>query len=301
MKKGLIFIVFCMVLVLAACGTDSNKTAGKKSETITYKSEAGDIKVPANPKRVVVLSTYAGDVLNLGVKVVGADSWSMNNENFAKGLKGAKQVSDENIEEIIALKPDLILGLNTIKNQDKLKKIAPLVTFTYGKNNYLDQHVEIGKVLNKEKEAKAWVKDFKQRAEKIGAKIKAKIGKDKTISVAENFDKQIYVFGDNWGRGTEILYQTMGLKMPETVKKASAKSGYYAVSVEQLGNYTGDYMVLSKYEDSDTSFMKTSAYTNIPAVKNNHVLEVDANKFYFNDALTLDYQLKTFEDYFLGN
>ena len=65
--------------------------------------------------------------------------------------------------------------------------------------------------LNKEKEAQAWVDDFKKRAQAAGEDIKAEIGEDATVSVIENFDKQLYVFGDNWGRGTEILYQEMKL------------------------------------------------------------------------------------------
>ncbi len=100
-----------------------------------------------------------------------------------------------------------------------MKKIAPTVTYTYDKVDYLTQHVEIGKLLNKEKEAQSWVDDFKKRAAKAGSDIKAKIGEDATVSVIENFDKQLYVFGNNWGRGTEILYQEMKLKMPEKVKK----------------------------------------------------------------------------------
>ena len=38
-----------------------------------------------------------------------------------------------------------------------------------------------------------------------GKEIKAKIGEDATVSVIENFNKQLYVYGDNWGRGTEIF------------------------------------------------------------------------------------------------
>ncbi|MFP3394459.1 ABC transporter substrate-binding protein, partial [Brevibacillus sp. SIMBA_076] len=78
---------------------------------------------------------------------------------------------------------------------------------TYNKVDYLQQHIEIGKVLNKEKEAKAWVKDFKERAAEDGKEIKAKIGEDATVSVFESGTKDLYVFGDAWGRGTEILYQ----------------------------------------------------------------------------------------------
>ncbi|MCP1450869.1 iron-hydroxamate ABC transporter substrate-binding protein [Priestia megaterium] len=306
MKKLLLPFMLIFVLLISACSSgstesknDSNK-GNSGSKTITYQSEDGPVKVPANPKRVVVLGSYAGNVISLGVNIVGVDSWSKMNPRFEKKLKGVEEVSDENLEKIIKLKPDLIIGLSTTKNVDKLKKIAPTVTYTYDKVDYLTQHVEIGKLLNKEKEAQSWVNDFKKRAAKSGSDIKAKIGDDTTVSVIENFDKQLYVFGDNWGRGTEILYQEMKLKMPEKVKDMALKDGYYAISPEVLPEYAGDYLIFSKNQDGDTSFEKTDTYKNIPAVKNNHVFEANAKEFYFNDPITLDYQLDFFTQKFLG-
>ncbi|MEH7135985.1 iron-hydroxamate ABC transporter substrate-binding protein, partial [Priestia megaterium] len=294
MKKLLLPFMLIFVLLISACSngsTESKNDSSKNSEskTITYQSEDGPVKVPANPKRVVVLGSYAGNVLSLGVNIVGVDSWSKMNPRFEKKLKGVEEVSEENLEKIIELKPDLIIGLSTTKNIDKFKKIAPTVTYTYDKVDYLTQHVEIGKLLNKEKEAQSWVDDFKKRAAKAGSDIKAKIGEDATVSVIENFDKQLYVFGNNWGRGTEILYQEMKLKMPEKVKKMALKDGYYAISPEVLPEYAGDYLIFSKNQDGDTSFEKTDTYKNIPAVKNNHVFEANAKEFYFNDPITLDY------------
>ncbi|MBQ4866940.1 iron-hydroxamate ABC transporter substrate-binding protein [Priestia megaterium] len=305
MKKLLLPFMLIFVLLISACSngsTESKNDSSKNSEskTITYQSEDGPVKVPANPKRVVVLGSYAGNVMSLGVNIVGVDSWSKMNPRFEKKLKGVEEVSDENLEKIVKLKPDLIIGLSTTKNIDKLKKIAPTVTYTYDKVDYLTQHVEIGKLLNKEKEAQSWVNDFKKRAAKAGSDIKAKIGEDTTVSVIENFDKQLYVFGDNWGRGTEILYQEMKLKMPDKVKDMALKDGYYAISPEVLPEYAGDYLIFSKNQDGDTSFEKTDTYKNIPAVKNNHVFEANAKEFYFNDPITLDYQLDFFTQKFLG-
>ncbi|MEO2224256.1 iron-hydroxamate ABC transporter substrate-binding protein [Priestia megaterium] len=306
MKKLLLPFMLIFVLLISACGngsTESKNDSSKRnseSKTITYQSEDGPVKVPSNPKRVVVLGSYAGNVLSLGVNIVGVDSWSKMDPRFEKKLKGVEEVSDENLEKIIELKPDLIIGLSNTKNIDKLKKIAPTVTYTYNKVDYLTQHVEIGKLLNKEKEAQSWVDDFKKRAAKAGSDIKAKIGEDTTVSVIENFDKQLYVFGDNWGRGTEILYQEMKLKMPEKVQEMALKDGYYAISPEVLPEYAGDYLIFSKNQDGDTSFEKTNTYKNIPAVKNNHVFEANAKEFYFNDPITLDYQLDFFTQKFLG-
>ncbi|WP_153731033.1 iron-hydroxamate ABC transporter substrate-binding protein [Sporosarcina obsidiansis] len=308
MKKFILPAILLFALVLGACGNKqddkSNENAPKedegKSGTITYESEEGPVEVPADPQRVMVLSSFAGNVMALDVNLVGVDSWSKKNPRFDSVLGNVEEVSDENIEKIIELEPDLIIGLSTIKNLDKLKEIAPTVTYTYGKVDYLTQHIEIGKLLNKEEEATKWVEDFKQRAQDTGNEIKAKIGEDSTVSVVENFDKQLYVYGDNWGRGTEILYQEMKLAMPEKVKEMALEAGYYALSSEVLPEFAGDYMILSKFDTTDNSFMETETYKNIPAVKNNQVFEVNGEEFYFNDPLTLEYQLEFFTEHFLG-
>ncbi|MED3692286.1 iron-hydroxamate ABC transporter substrate-binding protein [Peribacillus butanolivorans] len=305
MKKIMIPFILLLVLIISACGNESTEkeksstSKKEKSGTITYQSENGPVEVPADPKRVVVLSTFAGNVMSLDVNLVGVDSWSKMNPNF-KELKDVEEVTDENLEKIIELNPDLIIGLSTIKNVDKLNEIAPTVTYTYGKVDYLTQHIEIGKLLNKEKEAQAWVDDFKKRAKAKGEDIKAKIGEDATVSVFEKFDKQFYVFGDNWGRGTEILYQEMKLAMPEKVKEVALKDGYFALSLEVLPDYAGDYVILSNNKDEDNSFQQTDTYKNIPAVKNNQLFEANAKEFYFNDPITLDYQLDFFSKSFLG-
>jgi iron complex transport system substrate-binding protein len=304
MKKLLMPFLLMLVLVLSACGggetTDKSSDEKKEDspETVTYQSENGAVEVPANPERVIVLSSFAGNVMALDVNMVGVDAWSKMNPRFEK-LMDVDEVTDENLEKIIELNPDLIIGLSNIKNVDKLKEIAPTVTFTYGKLGYLEQHLEIGKVLNKEKEAQEWIDNFKADSKAAGEEIKAKIGADATVSVIENFDKELYVFGDNWARGTEILYQEMGLNMPEKVKEAALEPGYYAISPEVLSEYAGDYVVFSKNAEGDTSFQQTETYKNIPAVKNNRVFEVNAKEFYFNDPLTLEYQLEFFKKSFL--
>ncbi|MBS2971055.1 iron-hydroxamate ABC transporter substrate-binding protein [Metabacillus sp. KIGAM252] len=305
MKKLFVPLMLVLVLLISACGnkegTEKEKTASKEPETFTYQSETGPVEVPSNPKRVVMLSGFTGNVLHLGVNVVGADVWSKNNPTFSKEMKNVEEVSDENLEKIIELEPDLIIGLSNIKNIDKLKEIAPTVTYTWGKLDYLSQHVEIGKLLNKEKEAQAWVDDFKKRTSDAGDEIRGKIGEDATVSVIEAFGKDLYVYGENWARGTEILYQGMKLKMPEKVKEVALKSGYYTLSAEVLPDYAGDYVILSKYSDANTSFEETETFKNIPAVKNGRLFEMKGEGASFSDPVTLEKQLEFIKKSFLEN
>jgi iron complex transport system substrate-binding protein len=307
MKKILVPFMLLFVLIMSACSgestkkEDTSKKEEKKPTTITYQSENGPVEVPAEPKRVVLLSGFTGNVVALDVNIVGIDKWSKMNPTFKEELKDVAEVSDENLEQIIELNPDLIIGLSNIKNVDKLKEIAPTVTYTWGKVDYLTQHIEIGKLLNKEKEAQAWVDDYKERAQTLGKDIKAKIGENATVSVVESFEKQLYVFGDNWARGTEILYQEMKLNMPAKVKETALKPGYYAISAEVLPEFAGDYIVFSKRGSADNSFENTQTYKNIPAVKNNNVIVLDAEAASFSDPITLDMLLESFEKGFLGN
>jgi iron complex transport system substrate-binding protein len=96
MKILLVPVLLNLTLVIAACGNAEKKddaASVSKNETITYKSENGNIKVPAHPKRVVVLAGFAGNVMALGLPVVGVDSWSTATPKFDK-LKDVTKVSE---------------------------------------------------------------------------------------------------------------------------------------------------------------------------------------------------------------
>lgn len=309
-KHGKWLILIILVLTVSACGAANSSSSsadapqkGKNekisTKMVTFQSENGPVKVPAHPKRVVVLSTFAGNVLALDTNIVGVSRWAKMNPLFQEKLKDVAVVSDDNLEKIIELQPDLIIGLSNTKNIDKLKKIAPTVTFTYGKLNYLKQHLAIARLLGKEEQAKKWIQDFEQRAEALGEKVRAKIGEDATVTVIETFNKQLYVFGNNWARGTEILYQEMKLEMPKKVKEVALEQGFHAISPEVLPQFVGDYLIISLNPDADPSFLKTDVYQQIPAVQKGHVFKVNAKKFYFNDPISLEYQLDFFRKAFL--
>ncbi|QUG40112.1 iron-hydroxamate ABC transporter substrate-binding protein [Psychrobacillus sp. INOP01] len=304
MKKLYISCLFLFVLILGACGNNESAkkdtATEKEKETFTYQSETGPIEVPKDPQRVIAL-TNGPNALALDANIVGIDEWTNTNPLFEEKLKGVEVVSEDNLEKIIELEPDLIIAGSYMKNIDKLNEIAPTVVYTWGKLDYLTQQTEIGKLLNKETEAKEWVKDFQERAKSAGEAIQAKIGEDATVSVIESGDKEFYVFGNNYARGTEVLYQAMNLKMPDKVQELALESGIYTFSSEMLPEFAGDYVILSKNPEVDNSFMETELWKNIPAVKNNQVYEINTKASTYSDPITLDYLLEFFEESFLSN
>jgi iron complex transport system substrate-binding protein len=152
-KKILVSIILLLMMVVSACGTSNNKngittqnaddsTASKDaSGTVTYQSENGPIEVPSNPKRIVAL-TNAPNVLALEGTLVGVDQWTDANPLFTNKVEGIEIVSEDELEKIIELEPDLIIAGSEMKNLEKLGKIAPTVTYTWGKLDYLAQQLD---------------------------------------------------------------------------------------------------------------------------------------------------------------
>lgn len=309
-----LFLLILMTGLLMACtngdpskenaaneaGEEENTVAENEvaaNETVIYESETGPVEVPANPQRIIALSN-GPNVHSLGGQLVGVDEWTKANPLFSEQLKDVEVVSENEPESVLAQEPDLIIAGSHMENLEELQKIAPTVIYTWGKLDYLEQQLAIGKLLNKEEEAQQWVDDFSHRAEEIGAKIKTEHGEDVTVTVFETDSKSFYVFGDSWARGTEIIYQAMGLNMPEKVEENVRDDGYYALSLEVLGEFAGDFVIVSRNE-GDNEFMDSDTWKAIEAVKNNQVIEIDTKASTYSDPITLEYLLDVFEKGFL--
>jgi iron complex transport system substrate-binding protein len=300
MKKSLLFLVMSLVLIVSACSNGSSSDSSKDSkdsnnnqkETVTFKADNGDIEVPKNPKRVVVLAdSYVGYLLELGIKPVAIPQLAMNNPYFEGMLDGVEEVSSDAVEKIMELEPDLIITLSTDENIKQLEKIAPTVAFEWGKKDYLETVTQIGKLVNKEKEANAWLDEWNKKVEANKGKVQEAIG-DKTVSIMETFSKGVYVFGDNYARGGEVIYDALELKAPEKVQKeVIEKAGFAEVSLEAIPEYAGDYIFFGKWAgeaSENDKIEKSSVWQGLPAVKEGHVYPLDPRTSFFSDPISLE-------------
>jgi iron complex transport system substrate-binding protein len=123
------------VLAPAGCGDeDQPAAAGSRERTISH--AMGSTKVPAAPRRVVVLDTGELDsAVALGVKPVGAVEAIAGAgfpEYLASQVEGVAKVGtieQPNLEAIAALRPDLILS-SKVRHEaiyDQLSRIAPTI------------------------------------------------------------------------------------------------------------------------------------------------------------------------------
>ncbi|MGW8040681.1 ABC transporter substrate-binding protein [Staphylococcus xylosus] len=298
--KKLLFPLLVLVLILAACGNKSD--SDKKEETKSYKLDSGkSIDIPKKPQRIAVVApTYAGGIKYLGGDIVAVNEQVDSSKLLKDKFKDVEKIGENDVEKVAKAKPDLIVVYSTDKNIKKYNKIAPTVVYDYGKHKYLDQQRELGKLLGKEDKVASWEKEWKAQTKKDGQEIKDKIGEDATVSIFDEFDKKLYSYGPNWGRGGEVLYQAFGLKMPDKLNDLVKKEGWAEVKQEKIADYAGDYIVSTSEGKSKPAYEKTDLWQNIPAVQKDQVIQVQAETYWYNDPYTLEYMRKDLKEKFLN-
>lgn len=298
--KKLIVPLLMLVLLLAACGNNSNSSSNsdsdndKKAETKSYKMDDGKtVDIPKDPKRIAVVApTYAGGLKKLGANIVAVSNQVDQSKVLKDKFKGVTKVGEGDVEKVTKEKPDLIIVYSTDKDIKKYQKIAPTIVVDYNKHKYLEQQEMLGKIVGKEDEVKKWEQDWKDTTKKDGQEIKDKIGEDSTVSLFDEFDKKLYTYNDNWGRGGEVLYQAFGLKMQPEQDKLTKKEGWAEIKQEEIEKYAGDYIVTTSEGQPTPGYESTNIWKNLKAVQDDHVVKVHAGTYWYNDPYTLDFMRK---------
>ncbi|HFU3715388.1 TPA: ABC transporter substrate-binding protein [Streptococcus suis] len=304
MKKFLSFTVLCLVsiLLIACSGTKQETTQTSLSSMPSIEGVAYYGDIPQAPKRVVSLNfANTGYLLKLGFSVVGATSYDLANPAFSSYLEETQAVTSEDLEAIAALEPDLIVTGSTDTNIEQLSEIAPTISIEYSKHSYKDTLAVFGQIFHQEKLATEWTSQWDQAIETAGKDMKALTGDAASFTIMGYLGADLYVFGQNWGRGGEIIYQELGYAAPQSVQDDVFEAGYLAVSTEVLSQYAGDYIIMANEDSSAASNLyETDVWQNLAAVQDGHLIQLDAKSFIFNDPISLEYQLGILHDAILA-
>ncbi|WP_410771590.1 ABC transporter substrate-binding protein [Fontibacillus sp. BL9] len=310
MKSFKMIFALILALAVAGCGANSNSagtenqgTGGNTAKSVqaaedttggdsgqgprTIEHALGTVTLEKKPERIVVLFNGMVDITAaLGVKPVGAvESWEQKPwyEFLRDKMEGVKDLGEENqpnLEAIVALKPDLIIGTKTRheKIYPQLKDIAPtLITeeiFDWKDN------LQIGaKALYMDEEAAKLIGDWDARV----ADFKEKAGdrlKDTEVSIVR-FEKdgsaRFYVTGF---AGT--IFEELGIGRPEA-QRVEGKAVVNLTTKEQMAQLDGDYIFdITRVSPDDPSTENTRndwtshpLWSTLNGVKNGKHIEVD--------------------------
>lgn len=308
-KMGLFAIFFVSILALVACGGDSESVGenGSETEVRSYETVKGDIEIPVEPKRIVT-DFYVGELLAVGANVVGADSDAFAHPFIKDELGGIEDLgAPMNVEKILDLEPDLIITMYE-DNYEEYSRVAPTLYIPWDSDSDIYDTIEkFADITGGQAEGEEFIDEFEKVVADAKEKMEEIVEDNPSVGIYElTPDDKLYVFGENFGRGGQAVYDALGLNAPERIEEDVINGeGWKEISFEVLPEYAADYMFLTVYDPDGTgkSFKKLedmSIYKNLDAVKNGTFFVNDFDTYYRYDPIAIREQVKLFADLFAG-
>lgn len=280
-----------LCLALTACGS-TKSDGGNGNVTYTYKDQT--ITMKAAPKRVVELSA---PLINMAYAVGGTSvarpETSSPIPEEAKSLPTLGHVQNINMETLVGMKPDLVLGE---KNQNsklesllKSNKIPYLLIQYDGINDNVPLLKFMGQIYDQQAKADNVVKTYEEGIkaveDKAAAKTPAKVavlratGKDVTAETPKSICASM----------VEMLKMDNVITSHKDIKLDSKTVPY---SLEQLSADDPDtiFIVTMGRQDEinkklDESMRNNPSWAHLKAVQNNHVYFLEPDLFLMNPGI----------------
>ena len=210
----------------------------------------GVTDVPDNPQRIVVLTNEGTEaLLAIGITPVGAvkswlgDPWY---DHIAEDMADVTVVGEEsavNLELLVALEPDLILG-NKSRHEaiyEQLSAIAPTVVSERLRGDWKINMALYTDAVGKGEEGKAALAAFDERVAALHDALGASL--EEEISIARFMAGQTRImFKDSF---SGLILEQLGFHRPATQDKAEFAE---EITKERIPEFEGDRLVYFTYE-----------------------------------------------------
>lgn len=301
-----------IVIALAACNSntsdESNSALTENCRVVRH--AMGETCVPFNPQRIVALDPVMLEAtIALDIKPVGSPI------EFAPPFTSTESIDDLgdpnaiNIERLLALKPDLILGINDSPPlYSQLSQIAPTVLLDFQHSGeWKELFTLAGDVLGKSEEVERVMADYYQRAKEFQQKVNAS---DIEVSIVRIYPTQVALYTKVGFPGT--ILEDAGLSRPpsqdlnlEETRALNFSTIQYLVSREVLDKADGDVIFVSvgnwddKIQEVLASLKTDPLWAKLNAVEQGTVYEV-GDYWIGSGAIAANAVLDDLEKYLIG-
>lgn len=266
--RYLMFLMVAIVLLMSACSGGNNNQKSDKS------SKSYDRIISLMPSNTEILYK-----LGLGKKIVGVSTV----DDYPKDVKNKKQFNAMklNKEALLKAKPDLILAHESQKSTDgkvlkSLQKSGVKVVYVKDAQSLKETYAsfeQVGKVVNREKQAHKLVKETRHNVNKVINSV-PKDQQKKKVFMEVSSEPEIYTAGKH------TFFDDMLTKLHAKNDFAS-KEGWKKVSKEDIIKKNPDVMI-STMGTSEADYKKMvkqrGGFENINAVKHNEIKAVNGDQ-----------------------
>ena len=247
-------------------------------QTISYLGTDYTLTIPA--QSIVAASLEAmEDAAVLGIKPTGVLEIAGAIPTYlADELAGAALIGDKkapNAEAILTLNPDVIVGTSKWGEDvmSQMNKIATTLPYSHISTNWKENLVALGTISGKLDEANKIIADYDKKAEEAKAQVQEKLADEEVLVIRIRGGlMNVYPAGVYLN---PVLYEDLGLKVPEVVTNATAQA---EITLETLATLNPNAIFLqfetSENKDAATALddlLKNPVFANLDASKNGKV------------------------------
>lgn len=314
-------------LALTACGgsteapADSSAGSGaaEGAYPVTIPNAFGETTIESAPERIVVLGyTDVDTLLALDVQPVAFQEFVTFPDAavpalgpWAEDLAGEAEMqvfpvsSPPSVEEVLALRPDMVVAVSAGIEQDEydqLSALVPVLARPEGSTAYLvdrdDATLTIGKALGKEDQAQELVDGVDQDFADARDANPDFAGKTMVVALPATDGSggySAYVTGD-----TRVQFFTdLGFELAPGVADLDAGGGFFVtISREQVQLLDADLVVvlaLDSVEETRSTLEADPVFSSLPAVQAGRIIYTDplsgGGAISYNDVLSVPFAL----------
>jgi len=285
----LLVVFVSLLILLAACGQGTSPGTGTSASPAATPTTALDVfgtpivfpKTP--PQRIVSLLPSTSEILgalHLEQRVVAIDYYT----NYPSSLTSKPKVSNANgvynVEQIVALKPDLVLsyGGETKQYDTQLKQLGlNVVDFPLSNLTQMLQQIKlVGRLTFTEDAANKLVQQLQLQIDQVKTAVAGTTAPSVLLEVDDSTPGKLYVFGGT-SFGDELAQDASAHNI---FHANSSNGGYPAVSDEAVISANPQYVILTEdpaYGGDVNLVYKRPNWGNLAAVKSRRVYHINVD------------------------
>lgn len=304
-KRSFIPLCLAAILLLSACGTQSNGTTPAENHTPaaeietafpeleettdypkTFTHVMGETILEETPTRI--FAPYVEDAL-LTLGVTPALKWSLGDyvqDYLEPELQDVQPVDyssgGPNLEAVLEADPDLIFlystGMAADGRYEQLNKIAPTYVYEDSAGDWQGTLRKLGELLDKGELAEEKIAAYDELLADAKNRLSA-VAEGKTFAVVR-VRAQDYVLMDGVNFSGKMLFNELQLT-PHPMVKDTAWETFLPISLEKLPDLDADYIFYMVQGEAAQGMAKelfdSPFWENLPAVRNGHAHEVEVS------------------------